>query len=226
MGCCVLYAEPRTRTPSVSLQLRTDPYALELERYATELLLSSPWQVLEENSLVTISSLSQSRYSAQVPVFSLRLKPLPAIDLDYAVKLLINPELRPLWDFQLSQYRTIPIPGRSVYYTRYEFPFPFQHRELVEAASVLLRPGSASVIKYSTSECEVSTGLERAEMVFFVAVLHVVGDWMEVTITAQLDLHFPFIQVLQTQVVGVIEDWVSALVEFIVCSEQEHAYIR
>lgn len=227
MGCCALYqTEPRTHTPSLSLHLPTDQYALELEHYATELLQTAPWLVLTEGPLVTISYLPHSRYSNKAPVFSLRLKPLPAIDLDYGVKMLIDPELRPQWDFQLSQYRVVPTSGRQVYYTRYEFPFPFRHRDLLEATSVLPKPSSASVIKYSTAECEVSTGLERAVMVFFVAALRVVEDCLEVVVTVQLDLHLPFIQVLQTQVAGVIEDWVEALADFVVSSAEKHPYVR
>lgn len=227
MGCCALYpAEPRSHPLSVSLQLPTDPYALELERYATELLLSASWQVLVEGPLVTISYLPQSRYSDQAPVFSLRLKPLPAIDLDYGAKVLIDPELRPQWDFQLSQYRSVPAAGRQVYYTLYEFPFPFHNRDLLEAANVLQKPSSASIIKYSTAECEVCTGLERAVMVFFVAALRVIENSLEVVVTAQLDLRSRFLKPLLTQATGVIENWVEALAEFIGNSAQEHPYVR
>lgn len=224
MGCCALQeTHIPLLDPSASHQ-PTDPYALELDRYISDLLDSTLWQRHVDVQTVTISSLTGSRYSENVPVFSLRIRNLPAIDLNYGVKVLVDPEVRPQWDYLFSQYRAVDIPGRHVYYSLYEFPFPFKHRDLVETVSILVKPMSASVIKYSTSECEVDSGQERATMLFFVARLNIVGNTLEMGITAQLDIHVPGVPLFKKQIAEGLGEWAQAMREFIEENAAQHPY--
>ena len=226
MGCCAICeatnseARPFGR-PEVGLHdlqhlavLRYDPYALELQNYAMELKENAGWTTHAELPLVTIKSLQESKFSTAAPVFYLVLKPVKKVNLSAFVKLVLDPGDRLTWDTLISLYHELPVEGRKVYYTMYEFPFPFSNRDFIESATVIPSSFGFHIVKYSTSECEVPSKYERGFTHFFVATAEVKDDEVEISVVGQIDLSLPFKQqILMNYAKVIFEDWVTEFVK-------------
>ena len=224
MGCCAA-CEASSSEPNAMLSvapitlsqlsiLRFDPFAMDIQQYFHELLQTAAWTANTELPSVTIKSLPTSRYSEKAPVMCLQLAPFQATDPAYIVQLLTDPKLRMSWDEMLGDCHELQSSSRTVYYSLFQFPFPFKDRDFIETAVILPSNSGLTLVKYSTEECEVQSQAERGTTHFFVARVKVREGLTEVTVMAQMDLSLPFKQqILMRYASLLVKDWVEEFIK-------------
>lgn len=220
MGCCTACElandEPRALLGVMPVTLdqlsilRFDPFALEIQQYFYELLHSAAWVLNTELPLVSIKSIPSSRYSEKAPVMCLTLKPFPTTDPGFIVQLLTDPKLRMTWDNMLGDCHEVQTSPRLIYYSLFQFPFPFKNRDFLETAVVLPSASGLTLVKYSTEESDMKTQAERGTTHFFVAKVEMQQGMAHVTVMGQTDLSLPFKQQLLMRYASlIVKGWVD-----------------
>lgn len=205
--------------------LRFDPFAIEIQQYFHELLQTAAWTDNTELPSVAIKSLPTSRYSEKAPVMCLHLAPFPAADPTYIVQLLTDPNLRMSWDNLLGDCREISCSPRMVYYSLFQFPFPFKNRDFIETAAIIPSNSGLTLVKYSTEECEVQSQAERGTTHFFVMRVELRANLAYVTVMAQTDLSLPFKQqILMRYASLLVKDWVEEFLKKVEEGRKDHPY--
>jgi len=219
MGCCSICASEGLGFPSATSldplyqadSMFVDPYSLELETYANELLDSAPWTLAADLPHVVIKTLPGSKFCAQSPVVCLDLLFGDKVDVAVVEALLLNPDARKIWDTRLSDFYQLEESPRSVYYTLVGFPFPFKNRDFVEIVTTRKHRNGTSIVMYSSDDHSFASRHERGTTHF--TVVQIRPD-ARTRIVAQFDLKLVIHQKLVGKyLVKVLDGWTKSLVQ-------------
>ena len=112
-----------------------------------------------------------------------------------------------------------------VYYSLFQFPFPFKNRDFIETAAIIPSNSGLTLVKYSTEECEVQSQAERGTTHFFVMRVEMRESLAYVTVMAQTDLSLPFKQqILMRYASLLVKDWVEEFLKKVEEGRTDHPY--
>lgn len=224
MGCCSIcaseglgYPSPASLQPLYEADL-LDPYSLELEAYANELINTAPWSVAADLPHVMIKTLPGSKYCSQSPVVFLEVLFGDNVDEAVVEALLLNPEARKIWDTRLSDFYQLEESPRSVYYTQVGFPFPFKNRDFVEIVTTRKHSLGTSIVMYSSEDHSFASRHQRGTTHFTVVQI---SPTARTRIVAQFDLKLVIHQqIVEKYLVKVLDGWTKTLVQTALLNQQ------